>query len=66
MIFITILLYILILLLLFLLKPSIMFDMHGNIKTYNPKSLMTLDLIYPLIALLCYYFVLVIKISLVS
>ena len=50
----------------FLLKPSIMFDMHGNIKTYNPKSLMTLDLIYPLIALLCYYFVLVIKISLVS
>jgi hypothetical protein len=66
MIFITILLYILILLLLFLLKPSIMFDMHGNIKTYNSKSLMTLDLIYPLIALLCYYFVLVIKISLVS
>ena len=51
---------------LFLLKPSIMFDMHGNIKTYNSKSLMTLDLIYPLIALLCYYFVLVIKISLVS
>jgi hypothetical protein len=66
MIFITILVYILIILLLFLLKPSIMFDMHGNIKTYNSKSLMTLDLMYPLIALLCYFFVLVIKISLVS
>jgi len=66
MIFITVLIYILIILLLFLLKPSIMFDMHGNIKTYNSKSLMTLDLMYPLIALLCYYFVLVIKISLVS
>lgn len=56
----------LIILLLFLLKPSIMFDMYGNIKTYNSKSLMTLDLMYPLIALLCYFFVLVIKISLVS
>jgi hypothetical protein len=66
MIFITILIYILIILLLFLLKPSIMFDMYGNIKTYNSKSLMTLDLMYPLIALLCYFFVLVIKISLVS
>jgi len=66
MIFITILIYMLIILLLFLLKPSIMFDMYGNIKTYNSKSLMTLDLMYPLIALLCYFFVLVIKISLVS
>lgn len=66
MILLTILLYILIILLLFLLKPSIMFDMYGNIKTYNSKSLMTLDIIYPFIALLCYYFTLVIKISLIS
>ncbi len=66
MIFLSILLYTLIILLLFLLKPSIMFDMYGNIKTYNSKSLLTLDLMYPLIALLCYYFILVIKISLVS
>jgi hypothetical protein len=66
MIFIAILIYILILLLIFLLKPSIMFDMNGNIKKYNSKSLLTLDIIYPFIALLSYYFTLVIKIILIS
>ena len=66
MIFIIILLYILILLLIFLIKPSTMFDIHGNIKTYNSKSLLTLDIIYPIIALLCYYSFLVIKIILIS
>jgi hypothetical protein len=66
MIFIAILIYILILLLIFLLKPSIMFDSNGNIKTYTPKSLITLDIVYPLIALLSYYFSLVIKIILIS
>lgn len=66
MIFIAILIYILILLLIFLLKPSIMFDIKGNIKTYSSKSLMTLDIIYPLIALLSYFFTLVIKIILIS
>ena len=43
-----------------------MFDIHGNIKTYNSKSLLTLDIIYPIIALLCYYSFLVIKIILIS
>lgn len=66
MIYIAILIYILIILLLFLLKPSFMFDLNGNIKTYNSKSLLTLDIIYPFIALLCYYFSLVIKLILVS
>jgi hypothetical protein len=66
MLFISILLYILILLLIFLFKPSIMFDLHGNIKNYNSKSLLTLDIIYPIIALLSYYFILVIKIILIS
>jgi hypothetical protein len=66
MIFIAILIYILILLLIFLLKPSIMFDINGNIKKYNSKSLLTLDIIYPFIALLSYYFTLVIKIILIS
>jgi hypothetical protein len=66
MIFIAILIYILILLLIFLLKPSIMFDINGNIKNYSSKSLMTLDIIYPLIALLSYFFTLVIKIILIS
>ncbi len=43
-----------------------MFDLHGNIKTYNSKSLLTLDIIYPIIALLSYYIVLVIKVILIS
>ena len=43
-----------------------MFDSNGNIKTYTPKSLITLDIVYPLIALLSYYFSLVIKIILIS
>ena len=43
-----------------------MFDLHGNIKTYNSKSLLTLDIIYPIIALLSYYIILVIKIILLN
>lgn len=66
MVFLVILLYILILLLIFLIKPSIMFDLNGNIKTYTPKSLLTLDIIYPIIALLSYYIILVIKVILIS
>jgi hypothetical protein len=66
MLLLTILLYILIILLIFIIKPSIMFDLHGNIKTYNSKSLLTLDIIYPIIALLSYYIILVIKIILLN
>lgn len=66
MIFIAILIYVLVLLLIFLIKPSIMFDLNGNIKTYTSKSLLTIDIIYPFIALLSYYFALVIKIILIS
>jgi hypothetical protein len=43
-----------------------MFDIHGNIKTYTSKSLLTLDIIYPFIALLSYYIILVIKVILIS
>jgi len=62
MILIPILIYIIILILLFILRPSIMFDISGNIKTYNGNSTLTLDLIYPLIAILSYYIYLIIKI----
>lgn len=61
----AILLYISILLLIFMFKPSFMFDNKGNFKTYNSKSLLTLDIIYPVIALLSYFIVLVIKIILI-
>lgn len=59
---IPILIYILFLLILFIIKPSLLFDKNGIIKNYNPKSLITLDLIYPLIALLSYYLYLIILI----
>ncbi len=62
MILIPILIYILFLLLLFIFKPSIMFDNKGNIRTYTGKSMITLDIIYPIIALVSYYIYLVIKI----
>ena len=39
-----------------------MFDNKGNIKTYTGKSMITLDIIYPIIALVSYYIYLVIKI----
>jgi hypothetical protein len=61
----AILLYISLLLLIFLFKPSFMFDINGNFKTYNSKSLLTLDIIYPILALLSYFIVLVIKIILI-
>ena len=61
----AILLYISLLLLIFIFKPSFMFDINGNFKTYNTKSLLTLDIIYPFLALLCYFIVLVIKIILI-
>ena len=39
-----------------------MFDTSGNIKTYNANSSLTLDLMYPIIAILSYYIFLIIKI----
>lgn len=62
MILIPILIYILILLILFILKPSIMFDKHGTLKTYNGKTMITLDIIYPILALISYYIYLIIRI----
>lgn len=61
MLLIPILIYIIILLLLFILKPSIMFNSNGIIKTYNENSLLTLDLIYPILAIISYYIYLIIK-----
>jgi len=59
---IPILIYIFIIVLLFIIKPSLLFDNNGNMLTYNPKEMITLDIIYPIIALLSYYFYLIIKI----
>lgn len=62
MILIPILIYLIIIILLFILRPSLMFETSGNIKTYNPNSSLTLDLMYPIIAILSYYIYLIIKI----
>jgi len=62
MILIPILIYILILLLLFIFKPSIMFNKEGNLRNYSNKTMITLDIIYPIFALLSYYIYLIIKI----
>jgi hypothetical protein len=62
MILIPILIYVLILLLLFIFKPSIMFDKNGNLRKYSSKNMMTLDIIYPIFALLSYYIYIIIKI----
>jgi hypothetical protein len=58
---IPILIYISIILILFITKPSLLFDNYGNIRTYNSKSMITLDIIYPIIALLSYYMFLILK-----
>lgn len=61
MIIIPILIYIIIIILIFIVKPSLMFDKKGNIMTYNSNTMITLDLIYPILALISYYIYLIIK-----
>ena len=58
---IPILIYISIMLLLFIIKPPLLFN-NGIMMTYNPKAMITLDIIYPIIAVLSYYLYLIIKI----
>ena len=54
--------FLIILLLLIYFKPSMMFDINGNIKKYDEGSLLTLEIIVPFIALLSYFIVLVINV----
>ncbi len=58
---IPILIYIFILVLIFIIKPPLLFDNYGNMLSYNPNAMITLDIIYPIIAILSYYFYLIIK-----
>lgn len=63
---IPILIYIFIIVLIFITKPPLLFDNNGNMLTYNPKAMITLDIIYPIIAVLSYYFYLIIKIIFIN
>lgn len=62
-IFVSILIFTVIILLLFLLKPSLMFDVGGNLKSFNINdSLITMDITVPIIAILSYFITLLFSI----
>jgi hypothetical protein len=57
--YIIILIYITLLLLLFLIKPSLLFDENGNIKNFgfesnNNKSLLSIEILIPILAIISY------------
>ena len=57
--YIIILIYITLLLLLFLIKPSLLFDDNGNIKNFgfesnNNKSLLSIEILIPILAIISY------------
>lgn len=63
---ITVLIYILLVVLLFVFQPSMMFDQYGNIKVFDfetrdDTTLMPLILILPLLAIISYMIVLMIE-----
>jgi hypothetical protein len=49
---IPILIYIFIIVLIFIIKPPMLFDNYGNMLTYNPNAMITLDIIYQIIAII--------------
>lgn len=58
-IILSFLIYILILLILFIYKPSIMFDKNKNMKKYDLNdSLLTIEIVAPILAILSYFIVL--------
>ena len=64
---ITILIYITTIMLLFLFKPSMMFDLNGNIKQFDydttiSSSLLSIEVLLPIIAIICYFIVIALEI----
>lgn len=69
---IVITIYILIVLLIFTLKPSMMFDMNGNIKQFgyesssnSPISLLSAEIVLPILALMSYISYLIIELIII-
>ncbi len=66
-IYLAILLYIIILLSIFLLKPAMMFDAEGNIKHFNydakdtTGSLLNIEVVLVFLALFCYFVIIAIE-----
>jgi hypothetical protein len=64
--FLTILLYITLVFLIFIIKPSMMFDANGNLKHYDynntsETSLLTIEIVLPFLALLCYFIIIILE-----
>lgn len=64
--FITILLYITLVFLIFIAKPSMMFDINGNLKHYDynntsETSLLTIEIALPFLAILCYFVIIILE-----
>ena len=52
-----------IILLIFLFKPSLMFDVGGNLKSFNINdSMITIEIVVPFIAILSYFTALIFSI----
>lgn len=67
--FITILLYITLIILIFIIKPSMMFDSTGNLKHFDYEnsantSLLTIEIALPFLAILCYFIVIIFEMTL--
>ena len=62
----SLLLYFFIIFSLFIFKPTIFFEKNGDLKFYNYKMpYITLELIIPIIAILCYFIVMVLYIMII-
>ena len=69
-IYISILFFTIILLTLFLFKPSLMFDASGSLKKFDYEnhsvnSLFSLEIIIPFIAILCYFITLLLELIII-
>lgn len=55
-VFISVLLFSVFILLIFLFKPSLMFDANGNFKKFDIRdSIITIEIAVPIIAILSYF-----------
>lgn len=69
-IYLAILLYIAVLLLIFLIKPAMMFDQEGNIKHFNydasdtSASLLNVEVVMTMLAILCYFVIIAMELVL--
>lgn len=67
--FLTILLYITIVILIFIIKPSMMFNSSGNLKHFDYEnttdtSLLTIEIALPFIAIICYFIMIIFEMAL--